>query len=86
MMFSLFPRRRTGPLPLIPDNYGTPRAPEKRARNGPRYSSDLRQAPTCKHCGVAGLNWQQVKGSKWRLHEGSKPHVCANTAEGLGDA
>lgn len=86
MMFSLSPRRRTGPLPLIPDSYGTPRSREKRERNGPRYSSDLPTPPKCKHCGAAGLNWQQVKGSKWRLHEGSKPHVCANTADGFGDA
>ena len=63
-----------------------PRYREKRGYYGPRYSSDLRQSPSCKHCGATGLNWQQIKGSKWRLHEGSKPHVCANTTEGFGDA
>lgn len=35
---------------------------------------------TCKVCGQRGLNWQQVKGSRWRLHEGDKVHLCQNAA------
>ncbi len=51
----------------------------------PRYSSYLPKPPKCKHCGATGLNWKQVKGSLWRLHEGSKPHVCKTTADGFED-
>ena len=53
---------------------------------GPRLPRrDLPKPPKCKHCGATGLNWQQVKGSLWRLHEGSKPHVCKTTADGFED-
>ena len=62
-----------------------PRFREQRTYYGPRYSRDLPTSPKCKHCGATGLNWQQVKGSKWRLHEGSKPHVCKTTADGFED-
>lgn len=62
-----------------------PRYREKRDYYGPRYSSDLPKPPKCKHCGATGLNWQQVKGSKWCLHEGAKPHVCKTTADGFED-
>lgn len=39
----------------------------------------------CRNCGAIGLNWQMVKGSKWRLHEGRLPHVCKTSADGFED-
>ena len=61
-----------------------PRHRERRGYYGPRYSSGLpRGKPKCRRCGAEGLNWQQVKGSKWRLHEGSSLHVCPTTADGF---
>lgn len=43
------------------------------------------ERPRCEHCGKGGLNWQQVKGSKWRLHDGREVHVCAPSAKGFSE-
>lgn len=43
----------------------------------------IQPPPKCKHCGKTDLNWQKVKGGKWRLHEGRAPHVCQPTANGF---
>lgn len=54
---------------------------------GDPYRSRRAAARTlrCAHCGATGLNWQQIKGSKWRLHEGRLPHVCKTSADGFED-
>jgi hypothetical protein len=47
-----------------------------------------RLKPTCQHCGARNLNWQKVKGSRWRLHDGRTVHDCLNkktTADGFED-
>ena len=72
-------------LGLVSGEGFAPRYREKRGHYGPRYSHDLPKPPKCKHCSATGLNWQQVEGSKWRLHEGSKPHVCRTSADGFDE-
>ena len=54
---------------------------EDRHSAKPKRKKNLR----CEHCGKGGLNWQQVKGSKWRLHDGREVHVCTPSAKGFGE-
>ncbi len=57
----------------------------RQGRNGPKRARNGRSSLRCNRCGKTGLNWQQVKGSKWRLHDGREPHVCQTSADGFDD-
>lgn len=49
------------------------------------YGGRRKPKPVCKHCGKTGLNWQKVKGSQWRLHDGQEVHVCKTSTEGFDE-
>lgn len=49
------------------------------------YGKNKTSKPVCKHCGKTGLNWQKVKGSQWRLHDGKEVHVCKTSTEGFDE-
>ena len=65
------------------DAYGwSPVGTRKSGGNGRR--SKL----VCRHCGMRNLNWQQIKGSHWRLHNGREVHDCLTkptTPEGFDE-
>ena len=93
-MFSLFPRRRSGPLPLIPD---TPEAPLRFTppNFSPRYAKRSKReqnTATCNACGSKAVHWRIFAGDykladDQRQHPGNRyvQHVCPTTADGFGD-